>query len=442
MTFGNVHTLDGSGNGTSAERTPLLGRRSSRQPQRGWWNATVKSVERLAKKIWSFANSRTGVGVFKCSVAYFLGSLATFVPFLADILGNEDGKHMVATITVYFHPARSQGSMFEAILMAALAFVYAVFICFTSMGVSILFEQVFDLLVVGHIIVLIVFCGGGLGFVGWVKQRLGNPLVNIACSLTSLAIITVLTKEGAVQAALFSNVKITQVMLMILMGVVMTTAVSFLISPLSARKELQENIIQVTDSFADMLAAITRSFLTGSEDELLQDQFLHASSQYRAVLTSLTQNLKEAKFEHYFVGTENEYHLEAKLVNCIQRLAQNIGGLRSAAETQFLLLAQTATGDAATPVSSLFSPVQTDRSFSFSEDRVMSPSENYGGLTAITELPEHDRHPEADGKPEDTINRHREASDDSHLSTINTSSDIFSRFIAHLGPSMVSHIPF
>lgn len=442
MTFGRVHTLDGSGtDGPSAERTPLLGRRSARRPQLGSWNAAVESWKRLAKEIWLFANSRTGRGVFKCSVAYFLGSLATFVPFLAGILGQQDGKHMVATITVYFHPARSQGSMFEAILMAVLAFVYAVFVCFTSMGVSILFGQKFNLLVVGHIIVLIVFCGGGLGFVGWVKQRLGNALVNVACSLTSLAIITVLTKEGAVQAALFSDVKITQVMLMILMGVVMTTAVSFLISPVSARKELRENMIQVTDSFADMLAAITRSFLTGSEDELLQDRFVQASAQYRAVLTSLTENLKEAKFEHYFVGTEREYHLEAKLVSCIQRLAQNIGGLRSAATTQFLLLAQSSMGGAATPVSSIVSP-QLDTSFPFMEDRLLSPSENYGVLTAIAESPEDDRHPENDGKLEDAVNRRREASDDSYLPTVNTPSDIFSRFIIHLGPSMVSHLAF
>lgn len=440
MTFGNVQTLDGSTDGPAAERTPLLGRRrSSRQPQLRSWNAAVDSWKSLAKKIWTFANSRTGRGVFKCSVAYFLGSLATFVPFLTEILGQQDGKHIVATITVYFHPARSQGSMFEAILMAALAFVYAVFICFTSMGVSILFGQKFDLLIVGHIIVLIVFCGGGLGFVGWVKQRLGNPLVNVACSLTSLAIITVLTKEGAVQAALFSDDKIIQVMLMILMGVVMTTAVSFSISPVSARKDLRENMIQITDSFADMLAAITRSFLTGSEDELLQDQFLNASAQYRTVFTSLTKNLKEAKFEHYFVGTETEYHLEAKLVNCIQRLAQNIGGLRSAATTQFLLLAKPSTGGAATPTSSIFSP-QMDTSFSFMEDRLMSPSEHYGILTAISESPEEDRHPEDDKQLEDTTNHRRDKSDDSNLPTINTPSDIFSRFIIHLGPSMVSHI--
>lgn len=382
------------------------------------------------------------MGVFKCSVAYFLGSLATFVPFLREILGQQDGKHMVATITVYFHPARSQGSMFEAILIAALAFAYAVFICFTSMGVSILFGQKFDLIVVGHIIVLVVFCGGGLGFVGWVKQRLRKPLVDVACSLTSLAIITVLTKEGAVQAAMFSDVKITQVMLMILMGVVMTTAVSFLISPVSARKELRENMIQVTNAFADMLAGITQSFLTGSEDVLLQDRYLHASAQYQATFTSLTKNLKETKFEHCFVGTENEYHLEAKLVDCVQRLAQNIGGLHSAATTQFLLLARPATSGAATPIGSIYSPAHIDTSFSSMEDGLMSPSENYGVLMAITDSPEDYRHPEDNGKPVYTINRRREGSDDSFLPTISTPSDIFSRFILHLGPSMVSHIAF
>ena len=101
--------------------------------------------------------------------------------------------------------------MIEAILLAAVAFLYVVVICFSSMGVSILFGRTWDLMGLGHAIVLVVFCGGGLGLVGWVKQRLGHPLVNIACSLISLAMITVLTKEGAVQAAKFSDDKIVQV---------------------------------------------------------------------------------------------------------------------------------------------------------------------------------------------------------------------------------------
>lgn len=315
--------------------------------------------------------------------------------------------------------------MFQAIIVAILAFAYAAFISFTSMGVSILFGQKFDLLVVGHIIVLIVFCGGGLGFVGWVKQRLADPLVNIGCSLTSLALITVLTKEGAVQAAKFSDDKVMQVMLMICMGVVMTTAVSFLVSPVSARKELRENMIQVTDGFADMLTMITRSFLTGSEEELLQDQFLQRSKQYKAVLASLNKNLEEARFEHCFMGTENEYHLEAKLVKCMQRLEQNIGGLHSAATTQFLLLAQPVQGGAATPMSQLNSPLQINSSYSFTdtEDRFGSPSENQSAIDLCSE-----------GTPNGQL-----ASEDSYLPTVNSAAEIFSRFITHLGPSMVSY---
>ena len=187
---------------------------------------------------WKFVCSKKGQGILKCSLAYLLGSLATFVPRIASFLGQQDGKHIVATITVYFHPARSQGSMHEATLLAFVATLYAMFISIAGMAVSVAFASL-DLMTLGHIVILIVFCGGGLGLVGWLKQRLFNPLVNVACSLTSLAIITVLTKEGAVQAAEFSDDKIVQVLKMVLMGVLITTVVCLLINPISARKELR-----------------------------------------------------------------------------------------------------------------------------------------------------------------------------------------------------------
>lgn len=433
VTFRDTPNLDGAnGNSPSCERSPLLSRRSSQRSEAGSRRDMIEAIKLYLKQAWAFVNSRTGRGVLKCSVAYFLGSLATFVPFIAALLGQQDGKHIVATITVYFHPARSKGSMFEAMFCALVAFVYAAFISFTSMGVSILFGQKIHHILIGHIIVLVIFCGGGLGFVGWVKQRLGNPLVNIGCSLTSLAIISVLTKEGAVQAAQFSDDKIGQVMLMILMGVAITTAVSFIISPVSARRDLRDNVIQFTDSLADMLIVITRGFLTGSEEELLQDEFSALSSQHKVLFTSLTTNLREAKFEYYAVGRENEYRLEAKLVDCMHRLSHSIGGLRSAATTQFLLLAQPSGGGPATPTSISFSPLLSKRSFSFRSDMLSSPLESHGALPAIDEAPEDEQNP-VDGE-----DHSREASDDeSFLTSAKTSTDIFSRFIEHLGPSMV-----
>ena len=343
---------------------------------------------------------------------------------------------MVATITVYFHPARSIGSMFEAIACAAVAFAYAVFISFSSMGVSIFFGRVLDNILLGHILVLIVFCGGGLGFVGWVKQHLSHPLINISCSLTSLAIITVLTKEGAVQAVEFSDDKVIQVMIMIAMGVCATTAVSFLISPVSARTDLRDEIAQVTDSFADLLTMITRGFLTGHEEELQQQAFEDAMNTYKKLFKSLTKNLTEAKYEHYVVGTEREHHLYAQLVNCMQRLGQNIGGLRSAATTEFWLLAQS---DPKTPdfVKGGLTPRKPpDRESYFPRinNGPVSPAESHAVLESIDEMPENSSPDESPGILNSPLLGQRQDSFPSNA----TGPDIFSRFIVQLGPSMVS----
>lgn len=427
------NSLDEANGDGLSDQSPLLSRHSSYRAETGTIHKVREHCKNGARETWAFATSKTGQGVLKCSIAYFLGSMGTFVPAIAAVLGQQDGKHMVATITVYFHPARSQGSMFEAVLLAFLAFIYTAIVSFSSMGVSILFGRTLDLIVVGHIIVLIVFCGGSLGLIGWAKQRLGNPLVNVACSLASLAIITVLTKEGAVQASMFSDDKVAQVMKMILMGVIATTAVCFLVRPVSARKELRENMINVTDSFADMLSLITKSFLTGTEEDLQQTSFLTASARYRNVLSSLAKNLKEAKYEHYVMGTEVEYHLQAKLVNCMQRLAQNIGGLRSAAITQFTLLAQPAGVGGATPIkSAIFSP-KLRLTASIITAMSTSPPDSYGVLTAIDEYSEED---EQIGDRPRSI-RHKSLDEYNDLPTVQSPLEIFERFIVHLGPSMV-----
>ncbi|KAL8670514.1 MAG: hypothetical protein Q9168_004948 [Polycauliona sp. 1 TL-2023] len=402
-----------NGNAAASEDSPLLGAPKAYTKPSDAPRLFARLARRLYRDGLEFARSRTGKGVLKCSIAYLLGSLATFVPAIAAVLGKQDGKHMVATITVYFHPARSQGSMFEAVVLATIAFAYAAFIGVTSMGISIFFRQVVDLVIVGHIIVLVVFCGGGLGFVGWIKQRLAHPLVNISCSLTSLAIITVLTKEGAVQAARFSDDKIVQVLKMIVMGVIATTAVSFLIFPVSARTDLRENLISFTGSLSEVLASTTGCFLVGSEEEMKSTQYRTAMDKYKRQLASVEKNLVEAKYEHYIAGTEGEYRLEAKLVHCMHRLAQNIGGLRSAATTQFLILAQPGLGNPATR--------RSGKIFGAAGPEISTT------LEVIDEAPEI-------REGETATKADTKASTNPRL----TPSDVFAEFIEHLGPSIKS----
>ncbi|KAF2835168.1 hypothetical protein M501DRAFT_465905 [Patellaria atrata CBS 101060] len=416
------------------EETPLLGWDSDAQDKSLYQRGKGRMKKEL-NRICNFATSTTGFNIFKCSIAYFLGSMATFVPAIAATLGQNDGKHMVATITVYFHAARSAGSMIEATILALLAFAYAAFISFTSMGVSIFFADR-GLLVLGHIIVLIVFCGGGLGLVALAKQKLGHPLVNVACSLASLAIITVLTKEGAVQAAQFSDDKVVQVLKMVIMGITIATAVNLLIGPVSARKALRNDFVQTTDSLGDMLTMITRSFLSGDERKLSDPSFLDASKKFNSCFTSLTKNLAEAKYEHYLLGEEKEYQIERRLVRCMEQLEQDIGGLRSAATTQFALIATPSGQGAATPVTarSWFTNAQTMSSPEISPSLASADRTSY--LDSIVEEDEESEMNSRNkgGKTAPSLMSIHSGNFDAAI----TPGDVFTTFIHHLGPSMKS----
>ena len=381
--------------------------------------------------LWDFIRSDTGKGVLKCSLAYLLGSMATFVPFLSALFGRQDSKHLVATITVYFHPARSLGSMFDALILAFSAFLYTAFVSITSMGISVLFGDALHLISLGHAIVLVVFIGGGLGFVGWFKLRMNDPLVNIACSLTSLSLITVLTKEGAVQAGDFSFAKIWQILRMIIAGVIAVMLVSLFIFPISARERLKEDMVEVTDALADMLGLVTNSFISGDELELQDDTFKKAAARHGKAFSSLAQNLKEAKYEHYFFGTEKEYRIEAKLVHCIQRLTQSIGGLRSAAIMQFAILKQPPPMIRSGP----------DRNFSSFGSMVTSSSGPMALQTRSTSvdaggqiLPSIAETPEEELREEDVV----QGSQHSRPGKYRSPSEIFELFISNLGPSMRS----
>jgi len=358
--------------------------------------------------------------------------MGTFFPPFANFLGAQDGKHVVATITVYFHPSRSLGSMQEAAILGIAAFCYATFIGVSSMATSVFFETWLGWIELGHAIVLVVFCGGGLGFIGWFKQMYNSPLVGVA-------IITVLTKETAVIVGVFSDDKIVQVMKMVLMGISATSLISLLVWPISARSELRENMIKATDSFSKMLTMITHAFLSGSEAEMGSKEFQKQSNQYRVVFDKLAKNLKEAKLEHFVVGTEKQYLLEKKVVKCMQKLAQSIGGLRSAATTQFSLLRETTAGGGGT------TPVRRLKQSPFDYNSLPSGShqEHFAALAAIQEASEEGS--ESDSQQDPNMPQLRRIDTDTIITspsswamTANPTGEIFSRFIMHLGPSMKS----
>ncbi len=343
-----------------------------------------KRLRAAARRTWRWLDSDKGRGVLKCTLAYAIASLWTFWTPLSNMLGKPDGKHVVATITVYFHPARTAGSMIEASAIACVAVVYAELVSVLSMAVSVLLGSVLGRVALAHAVVLVVFIGGSFGFLGWVKQRMNNPSVNVACTLASLAIISVVTKENATYTSVFSNTKLVQVLNMLIFGISTTAAVNLLVWRVAARALLRQVHGQVLHALGDMLAMITHGFLSGSEEELASAEFRQASTGLVFGLRGHDQEPQGVQVRALPCRPRVYNRLDKAVFKSMETLAQSIGGLRSAADTQFELLKEPGTqppSGAISPGTSLY-PSSPVRSFSY---LLRSGKDRFANLCAIDE---------------------------------------------------------
>ncbi|EGX91397.1 60S ribosomal protein L19 [Cordyceps militaris CM01] len=386
--------------------------------------AAVDDGKSRAVALWYWLYSDQGHQVLKCTFAYVLGSLATFAPLLANFLGDRDGKHIVATLTVFFHPARTIGSMIEAILVAIAAVICANVVCVLSMTIAVLSRKQLDSVAPAHALILLMAVGGGLGFIAWVKQKLDQPLVNVAATLASIAIISMVTKDDSIQYGYFSDDRIVQVLKMLLIGITFSAAVNMLVWPVAARQILRKSIITASSTLSDRLSFVTRGFLIGSEEEVNSTEYHRVSKSYTAAYSLMTLTLREAKLEYYVIGQERIYQYDKQLVKSLDAVSQAIGGLRSALNTQFTLLregvaALTENQDTTIADGALPSPKPSGRASS-----LMDVVER---LSVIEEAEEPRSNPNSRSDPTQDL-----------IATFRVPSDIFALFMALLGPSMKS----
>ncbi|KAL7942480.1 Fusaric acid resistance protein-like domain-containing protein [Trichoderma barbatum] len=386
--------------------------------------AASTAVRNKSLAAWRWLQTDEGRQVLKCTLAYLLGTTATLWPPLSNFLGRRDGKHIAATLTVYFHPARTAGSMLEAVLIAIVAVVYAELVCMLSMGIAIASRAIWGSAAPAHAIVLIVCIGGGLGLVGWTKQRLNQPLVNTASTLASMAIISIVTKEESVNNGYFNVDKVVQMFKLLLLGITFTVAVNLLVWRVSARKVLRQSVRTAAVALSDRLSYITSGFLNGSEDEVNSTEYAQASAQYNSAYAQIMTTIREAKIEQYFLGRERIYSLDKRLIKSLETVSQAIGGLRSALQTQLTLLNE-GPSSGAPPPSSLFSPEPASgmsRSVSYFSDDARE-------RLSIIEEDEFERRSALNSYSDPTLDK---------SPIFRVPSDIFALFLALLGPSMKS----
>lgn len=310
----------------------------TRSSLRFWLSRLSRPLTFLVNTI----NSPGNHGLIKCVMAYFLGSLVVFIPQIADLIGQGDGKHFVATCTVYFHPSRSKGAMIQATLYAMAALAWAVFVSASSMATAIGFNSIGQR-ALGHVVVLVIWLCGGIGYIGYWKQRMADPTVGVASSMASMVVFFNITREGSLQLGHFNLRRTLQYFFIVLIGLTISSVVNYVLWPVSARTNLLADMAHSTSQFSHLLGLVTRRFLQQHKSESLEKDFLEAVKTNQSVFASLQKNLKESRYEYYLLGKEAEYAILAKITRCMKNLAQHLNGLKSGCDAQLNLMSECST---------------------------------------------------------------------------------------------------
>ncbi|KAJ7590150.1 Fusaric acid resistance protein-like-domain-containing protein [Mycena floridula] len=296
--------------------------------------------------------------ILKCAIAYFIASLFTYSPYLSGLLGdlvsygrNDPSKpspstHIVATIAVYFHPAKTVGAMLKADLFFFFAIIYSAVVCLISMTMFWWlqlqpgWEWLADIVVISLI-------GFNMGFLAWMKVWMANPQFNVATSMIAIILFIVMIKEGGIQTLL-------QVSFVVFLGCTVSNVVCYLIWPQTATSNLQTNMTKTLDSFSTLLSLLTNTFLLEEGLHHPSLEKLHkAVENHQNSFTGLKLNLQEARSEWYFWMRPRNPSLPANgapmitgnvrtiayenAVDSLNRLAQHLNGLRGGTRLQYEL---------------------------------------------------------------------------------------------------------
>lgn len=270
--------------------------------------------------------------ILKASLAYLLACLVTFIPFFTPYVGVSG--HLAASSAVFFNPAKTLGRMVDAITAGLCAIGFAFLVSIGSLLSAVWFNTR-DMYILGHVVSVVVFGGGSTFIIAYAKAYYNRPTVNVACILSHIMIMVILTKEGTLTLSEFTMTRALAIATSMLLGVLITTLVSIFVWPESAHEKLRQDMGKSLTSFRLLLKLLTKTFLLEADTTPFGSESVQKliESQVKS-FSALTNSLQEAKLEFPRSGM-NKYE---DCVKSLTTLAQYLNGLRSSCGLQYDML--------------------------------------------------------------------------------------------------------
>lgn len=231
---------------------------------------TADSIQRVSEgkylHLSRFTLSKVTKNVLKCTLAYLLAELFTFVPALSDLVaspfigGPIRNAHIISSVVVWYHPGKSDGGMIESCIFMTIGAVYSISLTAGAMTTNVVLHH-YGYEQLAHVIVCLVFLGGGFAILGYVKNIVKKPVVTTSCSLVALFTSVIITKSPSFHLGTFHFEPILQLLLISLLGLIISNVVSFGIWRDCSATNFQNDLNATLDSFEVLFGLLTKTFL-------------------------------------------------------------------------------------------------------------------------------------------------------------------------------------
>ena len=276
--------------------------------------------------------------ILKCAIAYTLGSLFTFVTPLNRLIRSFDyqqktdlwkvatNSHNLASVTVWFNPAKSRGSMLQAAFFALAALTV---VTFTSIGATLTLSIVdFDpnkedwRSSLSEFVMAFGWIGVTSAFAAFARLKMANQVFNSSATMACIVFYSVVVHNGGLP-------RLTQFIVMTLIGVFISTTVCMVIWPKRSVDILRTDISKSLDSFGMLLETIFENFTlsTNINNSKDLDKAIEAHEKCFTLLEAELPNaLRERFLRDKRVCSSQIRHTYKHTIESIERLAQHLTG--------------------------------------------------------------------------------------------------------------------
>ncbi|GEQ70697.1 hypothetical protein JCM33374_g4376 [Metschnikowia sp. JCM 33374] len=239
-------------------------------------------VKILPGQIWRLLKNEYFQNVLKCGIAYLIASLGVYYSPFSSLLGNTDSKHVAATASVYFHPARTKGSMHQSFLFVLMSLSFTFILSFSCRSVSSHFFNVGQDEV--SYAIDLVTSSVGLGAIAFMKQKVNKETFNTACSLASISLVTCIVKEGSLNSSTIPMVRLISTSQVALVGAMISVVICYLLWPKSAVNLLRTSLNNSFNVMSSLVSVVTHRFINGEKITPKDLEFASLSSLHSQVL--------------------------------------------------------------------------------------------------------------------------------------------------------------